>query len=225
MRYRLAIVLAAFTVATISCGVPGSSKFTAIDKKNIPFGLSETTAVPTTTTTIALASTTTVVQPATTIATETVLLFFVAGTQLRPVTQLLPSPASLAQTMSVLETGPQGELGIGLRTAIPERSQSAIKVAGGVATVDLPATFFNAMAPQDQRLAIAQIVVTLTNQRGVGQVTFTQGGVPISVLRGGGELTLPGQVLVSADYDQLLTGSSVSETVPTGPPTATTISK
>ena len=129
MRYRLATVLAVCTAATISCGVPGSSKFTAIDKKNIPFGLSETTAVPTTSTTIALASTTTVVQPATTIATETVLLFFIAGTQLRPVTQLLPSPASLAQTMSVLETGPQGELGIGASyrntRTLTERDQSS----------------------------------------------------------------------------------------------------
>ena len=75
-------------------------------------------------------------------------------------------------------------------------------------TVDLPLTFFNAMAPQDQRLAIGQIVLTLTNQRGVGQVTFTQAGVPISVLRGGGDLTRPGQLLVSADYSQLLSSSA-----------------
>ncbi|MSY18990.1 MAG: hypothetical protein F2735_06595, partial [Actinobacteria bacterium] len=154
------------------------------------------------------ASTTTVVEPATTIATETVMLFFVAGTQLVSVTQLLPRPASLAQTMSVLETGPPREFGVGLRTAIPEGSQSVLTTVGGVVTVDLPLTFFNAMAPQDQRLAIGQIVLTLTNQRGVGQVTFTQAGVPISVLRGGGDLTRPGQLLVSADYSQLLSSSA-----------------
>jgi spore germination protein GerM len=224
MRYKLAAFLVAVVVLTISCGVPSSSKFTAIDKKNIPFGLSETTAAPTTSTTIALESTTTVVQPATTIATETVLLFFVAGTQLVPVTQLLPSPASLAQTMSVLETGPPREFGVGLRTAIPEGSQSLVNVAGGVVTVDLPTTFFNAMAPQDQRLAIAQIVVTLTNQRGVGQVRFTQNDAPISVLRGGGDLTQPGQLLVSSDYDQLLSGSPATNTLPTVPPTPTVTS-
>jgi len=212
MRQQRMVLVSLFVVAAtavVACGgVPDSSQFTAIDKRNIPFGLSETTAVPTTSSTIAPASTTTVVEPATTIATETVLLFFVAGTQLVSVTQLLPRPASLAQTMSVLETGPPREFGIGLRTAIPEGSQSVLTSAGGVVTVDLPLTFFNAMAPQDQRLAIGQIVLTLTNQRGVGQVTFTQAGLPISVLRGGGDLTRPGELLVSADYGQLQSSSA-----------------
>ncbi len=225
MRYRFIAALLAFTVVSISCGVPSSSKYTTIDKRNIPFGLSETTVIPTTSTTVAPQSTTTVVEPATTIATETVLLFFVAGTQLVSVTQLLPRPASLAQTMAVLETGPPREFGVGLRTAIPDGSQSRVSEAGGVVTVDLPVTFFNDMAPQDQRLAIAQIVVTLTNQRGVGQVAFTQNGAQISVLRGGGDLTHPGQLLVSADYDQLLSGSTATNTLPTAPPTATSVAK
>lgn len=224
MRYRILAVLSGLAIVTLSCGVPSSSKFTAIDKKNIPFGLSETTALPTTTTTIAPESTTTVVEPPTTIATETVLLFFIAGTQLVSVTQLLPSPASLAQTMSVLETGPPREFGVGLRTAIPERSQSRLGESGGVVTVDLTPAFFIAMAPQDQRLAIAQIVLTLTNQRGVGQVTFTQNGAPIGVLRGGGDLTQPGQLLVSADYGQLLSGSTGANTPsPASPGVTTTV--
>lgn len=161
-------------------------------------------------------------EPATTIATEPVSLYFVAGTQVVSVSQYLPRPVSIAQTLAVLEAGPPREFGLGLRTAIPEGPPSGISLSGGVVTVNLAPTFFKDMAPQDQRLAIAQFVLTLTDQRGVGQVTFTQNGLPISVLRGGGDLTQPGQLLVSADYAQLLSGASVASTLPTAPPTATT---
>ena len=214
--------LFAVAILVVACGVPSSGKFTTIDKSNIPFGLSETTTSTTTTTTIAMESTTTLAEPATTIATEPVSLYFVAGTQVVSVSQYLPRPVSIAQTMAVLEGGPPREFGLGLRTAIPAGPPSGIALSGGVVTVDLATTFFKDMAPQDQRLAIAQIVLTLTDQRGVGQVTFTQNGLPISVLRGGGDLTQPGQLLVSADYAQLLSSSSAANTLPTAPPTATT---
>ncbi len=209
-------------VFAVACGVPSSGKFTGIDKANIPFGLSETTTSTTTSTTIAMESTTTVAVPATTIATEPVSLYFVAGTQVVSVSQYLPRPVSIVQTMAVLEAGPPREFGLGLRTAIPTGVVSRITLSGGVVTVDLPPTFFKDMAPQDQRLAIAQIVLTLTDQRGVGQITFTQNGLPISVLRGGGDLTQPGQLLVSADYSQLLSSTSAANTLPTAPVTATT---
>ncbi|CAB4877017.1 unannotated protein [freshwater metagenome] len=219
------LIIATVAMTAVSCGVPSSSKFSTIDRANIPFGLSDTTTSTTTTTTIVPASTTTLVEPATTIATEPVLLYYVAGTQLVSVTQLLPRPVSIAQTMAVLEAGPPREFGLGLRTAIPEGAQSQLSEAAGVVTVDLPIAFFKDMAPQDQRLAIAQIVLTLTDQRGVGQVTFTQNNLPISVLRGGGDLTQPGQLLVSADYEQLLSssaGANTQPTTPTAPTTATT---
>ncbi len=221
-RVVLLTCCVAVAVFAVGCGVPSSSKFTTIDRANIPFGLSETTTSTTTSTTIAMESTTTLAEPATTIATEPVSLYFVAGTQVVSVSQYLPRPVSTAQTMAVLEAGPPREFGLGLRTAIPNGVSSGITLTGGVVTVDLPPTFFKDMAPQDQRLALAQIVLTLTNQRGVGQVTFTQNGLPISVLRGGGDLTQPGQLLVSADYEQLLSGASAANTLPTAPPTATT---
>lgn len=229
MKRLLAIsLLTALAVAAVACGVPSSSKFASIDRSNIPFGLSETTSttVVTTSSTIALESTTTLFEPATTIATEPVQLFFVIGAQIVPVSQYLVRPVSIAQTMSALEAGPPREFGVGIRTAIPVGSQTRVNESGGVATVDLQPAFFADMEPRDQRLAIAQIVLTLTNQRGVGQVTFTQNGAPISVLSGSGSATQPGALLVGTDYAGLLSNSAITNSTPTtqpeAPPTATT---
>lgn len=229
MKRLLAIfLLTALAVAAVACGVPTSSKFATIERSNIPFGLSETTstAVVTTSSTIALESTTTLVEAPTTIATEPVQLFFVIGAQIVPVSQYLVRPVSIAQTMSALEAGPPREFGVGIRTAIPVGSQSRVVENGGVATVDLQPAFFADMEPRDQRLAIAQIVLTLTNQRGVGQVTFTQNDAPISVLSGSGSATQPGALLVGSDYAGLLSNSTIPTSTPTTglevTPTATT---
>ena len=95
-RLRILTLLAVIASLAVACGVPRSSKFTSIDRANIPFGLSETTSTttPPPSTTIAIESTTTVLEQATTIATEPVLLYYVAGSQLVNVsTMMLPRRA------------------------------------------------------------------------------------------------------------------------------------
>ena len=73
----------------------------------------------------------------------------------------------------------------------------------GVAVVDLPRRFFDTIAVNDQRLVIAQIVLTLTDSRGIGQVTFNQ-----VVTRPNGESVPSGSPLSKADFVALLDSST-----------------
>ena len=221
MRLRavalLGVAVGLLVALATACGAPSSGGFTVIEDNNIPDVLTETTTTmpATTTTTIELASTTAPTeQPSTTIvATEPVTLYFIAGSQLVPVSQLLARPVTIAQTMKVLEQGPVGA-GVGLRTALSlgleSRPSNAMR---GVVKVDLDPAFFAKMDLRDQRLAIGQIVLTLTEQRGVGAVMFTQNGQPIEVFLDNGATSTVGQNLAHDDYVSLLNSP---------PPTTTT---
>jgi hypothetical protein len=73
----------------------------------------------------------------------------------------------------------------------------------GVVQVILPDGFFDSVTVgTDQRLVIAQLVLTLTDSRGVGQVTFN---VPVPLPSG--ELKPAGEPLSYRDY-QSLAGSN-----------------
>ncbi len=237
MRLRavalLGVAVGLVVALATACGAPSSGGFTVIEDNNIPDVLTETTTTmpttTTTTTTIELASTTAPTeQPSTTIvATEPVTLYFIAGSQLVPVSQLLARPVTIAQTMKVLEQGPVGA-GVGLRTALSlgleSRPSNAMR---GVVKVDLDPAFFAKMDLRDQRLAIGQIVLTLTEQRGVGAVMFTQNGQPIEVFLDNGATSTVGQNLAHDDYVSLLnspppttstTTTTTTTTVPSPPP-------
>lgn len=203
---RSLLGLAALATLVAACGVPSSGAFTPIENENIPYGLGEsttTTTAVTTTTTVVTSTTPTI--PPTTIATEPVTVFFLAGNQLVTIELALVRPASLPQVMVALEHGPPaGPSAAGLRSALRDDATNRVTEEGGVATVDLAPNLFENVTPSDQRLAIAQIVLTLTRQRGIGQVSFTQNGAPVSVPLASGEFTAPGQAVTHGDYEALL---------------------
>jgi spore germination protein GerM len=105
---------------------------------------------------------------------------------------------------------PEGGLGTGLRSALPEDAEISVLSEAGIATVDLPATIFETLDPLDQRLMLGQIVLTLTDRPGVGPVVFTIAGEPTRVYRGDASLTEPGQAVSRDDYLVLLTGGAVA---------------
>lgn len=200
------IVLVVMTV--VSCSIPGSGNVRTIDPGDIPYELNATTtAVPTTTiavttTTPASASTT---STSTTVPVEVVSLFYVAGAQLVPINRLLLTPAVAPQVLAALAEGPpDGDPSAGLRTALPTDFVATVEVLRGIATVDLPPTFVTELPGAEQRLAIAQIVLTLTRRAGIGQVTFTTQSRPQSVPRGRGDLAGPGEAVACDDYANLL---------------------
>lgn len=207
MTRRLSIV-SVLVVVLVACSIPGSGDVRTIDPENIPYELNVTTTLtPTTTvaatTTIAVTPSTT--STSTTVPVEIVALFYVAGAQLVPINRLLLTPAVAPQVLAALAEGPpEGDPSAGLRSALPEGFAAAVDVDRGIATVDLPPTFVTDLPGAEQRLAVAQIVLTLTRRAGIGQVTFTVESRPQSVPRGRGDLANPGAAVACDDYANLL---------------------
>ena len=197
-------------LATSSCSIPGDGSVKQIDPDQIPYELNATTTSPppTTvpaTTTIAPVVETTTSTISSTIPVEVVRLFFVAGAQIVPIDRLLLSPAAAPQVLAALSEGPpEGDAAAGLRSALPIGFVAEVSVERGIATVVLPATFITDIPGGEQRLAVAQIVLTLTRQSGVGQVRFTSNNEPQSVPRGRGDLSAPGATVACDDYANLL---------------------
>jgi spore germination protein GerM len=215
MIRRLLLICAAIAGIAVACGIPDSGNVSRIpDDKvgalddTLPTTSTTTTTIPATT--LEPTTTTTPIATTTTIATEDVTLYFInSGGILVPYTRPLLKGASSGQVLSALQEGPPpGDIGVGLRTAIPRETAAKLRVSedgSGVATVDLPINFYDEVVePEDQILAFGQIVLTLTEVGRVGQVMFTMGGNPTGVLRGAGDLSQPGQPLPPRDYFPLL---------------------
>ncbi|MEX0848471.1 MAG: GerMN domain-containing protein [Ilumatobacteraceae bacterium] len=211
---RVVSITIAVTAATAACGVPQSSEFEPIGRENIQFDMDATTTTSSSTvppTTID-ATTSTQLVTTSTISTEDVLIYFVAGSQINPVTLPLARPASASQVMAkLLEGPPTGDIGTGLRSTILPGAQITVTKASGVGIIDLPAGIFDAMPSRDQRLFFAQIVLTIGRLGGIGPVQFTLAGVPTRVQRGDGTTTEPGDAVTVDDYAVLLTGSTPAE--------------
>jgi spore germination protein GerM len=174
--------------ALASCGVPNSD-FDHIDEDAVPFGLAETPStqsVPSTTADL---------------AQQDVILYFVRDRELVPVTRRLPAPVSLDDVVAALVDGPAPEAGRDVRSALSEDLVEKSETRAGVATVAVT-TSFKDLATTEQRLAVAQLVVTLTGRPGVGQVAFTIDGEPVPVPTGDG--LLAGRPVSRDDFTSVL---------------------
>ncbi len=208
---RTVSLLAIAVLAAVlgACGVPDRGPVHQLDR--VPFGLDVTTTSSTTTSsttsTTLVAVTTTMPPPTTppaTTPTEAIHLYLVSGEQLRPATVQLPAGPTLGDVLQALTAGPPPG-STGLRSALDAgASITGRDDRNGVATVDLPAGFFEGLSTVDQRLAIGQIVLTLVERPGIGQVRFTRGGAPFAVPRGSGELSGAGAVVSRLDFLDLL---------------------
>ena len=209
LRRRALVVLGGTLLVTAACGVDGDSTVRPIDPENIPAELVATTSTTDAPTTTAAVTTTSTTLPelatTTTVPVESAVVFFVAGSQVVPIDRLLLSPAAAPQVLAALLEGvPEGDLAAGLRSALPAGLAATVLVERGIASVDLPAAFVTDLPGAEQRLAVAQVVLTLTRRAGIGQVVFTSGNQPLSVPRGRGDLTAPGDPVACDDYSNLL---------------------
>ena len=222
------LVLTALPILVVACGVPQSSEFEQISGDDVQFGLDQTTTTSTTTippTTIDATSTTIAQTTTTEIPTELVQLYFVAGSQLNPVSQPLSSPVVPQRALSALQEGPPSDIGLGLRTTIPEDADITVVRERGTAVIDLPADIFDNMPLRDQPLFFAQLVLTIGQLGGIGPVVFTLDGEPARAIRGtDGSTGEPGEAVTVDDYLGLLAGApqtttSTTTTVPVPPAT------
>lgn len=160
----------------VSCGITADSRPQALARRDVPFDL--------------LAPSTTIASPEAPGTRVPLSVYLVGINGLVPVDRSVRPPASLAEALSALQTGPtDAEAATGLRTSIPpQTSLSAGAVGFGVGTVELGAGF-GQVGGQEQILAVAQLVFTATSVPEIVKVQFTLNGRPIAVPAGDGALT------------------------------------
>ena len=213
MKSKISVVQGAIASAALillsSCGVPNSNEFTKIADANIPFELNATTtSSSTTTTTLAPdlpmpGAGTGNIPPE--IINETVELYFITANRVLATKIQIASPATTSQVLAALIAGPPiGDAGLGLRSALSTALTATIDVSKGIANIDADAVLLDGLSPIDQRLAIAQLVLTFTSRPGVGQVVLSIEGSQIAIPRGRGDLAKPGTPVSFEDYSSLL---------------------
>lgn len=194
---RVAAILA---VLVVGCSAQNHTAFERIPQGEIPFGLASPVTAPSTSTTTTVASPE---QPD--VVNQPVDVYYVASTSVIRVQRNVASPATVAQVLALLAEGPPRDPAYaGLRSTLPTDFQAEVTVIRGVAQLDATRLFLTTLQPADQRLAIAQLVLTLTSRPGVGQVIVTVDGEPIAVPRGRGDLVEPGTPVTFDDYANLI---------------------
>ena len=160
-----ACVVAAVLLA--GCSVPAQHRAQTMRDAAVPFDLLDPEAPP-------------LVPPPPGPASEQVTLCFVRDGRLVLVNSELATPVSLRAPLDALAAPPAGA-GPLVRTALADPSiVRDVRLVGGIARVDLvPAV--STLSGDEQLLAVAQIVCTLTGRPGVGQVSFTLEGARLAV--------------------------------------------
>ncbi|MFM7890905.1 MAG: GerMN domain-containing protein [Actinomycetota bacterium] len=180
--------------------MPEEGRFVTLAPGDVPEALLVTTTTTSTTTTVPApteVTTTTVAE----VLFDNVELYFVSANRVVRSERRIISPATPTQVLDTLLTGLDAQTeSAGLRSALPRGLTATIEVRRGVARIASTAPFLSDLEPLDQRLAIAQLVLTLTRRPGIGQVIFSVDGEDISIPRGGGDLTAPGAAVTYDDY-------------------------
>lgn len=164
------LVACMVTVLAGACGVPTDDDATVTDPEAVPFELLEPASTTSTTTPTGV---------------DEELFFIGPDGLLRSTVRRVPEPLTLTEVVDELSTAPQNS---DLRTALGDELVDNVDSTGGIAQVDLGPEF-TTLPVDDQVLALAQIVYTLTSQAGVGRVSFELEGTPVPIPRGDGVIT------------------------------------
>lgn len=168
------MAVCAVAALAAGCGVPAQKEAQRARDAAVPFALLDPLAPP-------------LVPPGPGATSEPVALCFVRDGRLVVVSDELATPVTLRASLDALAT-PPADAGPLLRTALTEPSiVQEVRLLGGIARVDLLSAV-SALPTDEQLLAVAQIVCTLTGRPGVGQVTFTLEGARLAVPKGDGSL-------------------------------------
>jgi hypothetical protein len=180
---------ALLTVVAGACSVEAQDSARAVDDEAVPFGLLEADTPP--------------LLPPTSGSSTGATVCFVEDDGLREVEVPLERGATPDEVVAALSR-PPADGGGALRTALGDPSPVAgVAVAGGVAQVDLLPSL-TALGSDEQLLAVAQLVCTLSARPGVGPVSFTLDGAPVEVPRGDGSVT--SSPVSRDDYAELIGG-------------------
>ena len=169
------MVLAAAVVLG-GCGVGGEGSAHVIDPSSVPRGL--LTVTPDTT------------SPGFGSQEANVTLYFEDGDDLAAVNRAVTSPVTLRQVLKVLSRGPTAPERIeGLQSPLSAAGPLIVRsIEADTATVDIRGDF-TALGGQDQIIAAAQLVFTVTAYPGVRAVRLQLSGQQAAVPTGNGSLT------------------------------------
>jgi hypothetical protein len=186
--FAVGLVLAALVIAVpglAACGIPKQDSAKRIDKARVPYRLLDENSGGT--------------ADGQQLGNRNAVIYLARGLRLVPTARSLPPPLTLPRLLRALGRGPtRPEVASGIRTALPvEDTPSDVRVSRGTAIMKLPLTF-TALSRADQVVALAQIVYSVTDQPGIGQVQFTLDGAPIDIPRADRSLT--GQPVTREDY-------------------------
>lgn len=176
MRNGLRIIaLGAAGLCFAACGVPTQRVAHSTPDAQVPSGLLSPT--PPTSTTL---------PPTTATSAATICLTSAFGPLSTAVRQVPANPSTnvILKALAQVPTAQEKALGLGTSVA----SGITAKVQKGIADVSLNPEFAS-NSSTDQLTAVAQIVCTLTEQPGIGQVQFDLGGAAAAVPRGDGSST------------------------------------
>lgn len=186
---RMKIFAICTLVLATGCAVPAQDEARRVRDEAVPFALLDPHAPA-------------IVPPASGPSSESVALCFVRDGRLVIVSDEVAAPADLRSALDALAS-PPADAGPLLRTTLTEPSIVAdVRLLGGIARVDLLPEV-SARPADEQLLAVAQIVCTLTARPGVGQVSFTLQGARLAVPKGDGSLV--SSPVARDDYAGLMT--------------------
>ena len=167
------LALCAAVVALAACGIPVDDDARPLSADEVPSSPPGPTA-PT--------------APAAGSTHVSVEVFFVRASRLVRVHRQLSPPPSVEGAIVALGTEPSpAERSDGLRTALTRPVRLAGTVAAGVPLIDVTEAFALTEG-EEQILALAQLVFTLTGLPGVDGVSFALEGRPVEVPTGDGTL-------------------------------------
>ena len=244
---RIVCLLAVLVVVgggLASCSLPADDQVTTFSPDDLPIDLTSpsTTTTPTTTTTTTLVASTggetTDVPPPTTppptttpiVEREPIRVFYrvsLTSDSMTRVTVNLATPVQLMAVVRELEV-PNDEIrATGVRTSVRMNLIEAVEVEGIIATVELSNDELDEMSLQEQQRAVAQIVLTLTSfvtpdAGGIGLVSFSVDGEPISVFLPDGTNTEAVEPVTFTDYIVLIEGQPTTTTTTSTATTSTT---
>ncbi len=179
---RVVLVVVSVVVAA-SCARGTQTEPEAIDRRDVPFGLTDA-SVPDV--------------EGTTPSGFGASIFLLDPDRLVPVTRRLDEPTPAQRVRALLDGPTEAELTAGDRTAVPSGTTlRGIRLRGHRATINLGGEF-DRVSGTDRAAAIAQLVYTVTEDPLVASVRFEFEGRAIEVPADGGELT--GRAVGRADY-------------------------
>ena len=161
--------IAASCMALVACGVPTTGSPEAVPEGEVPEALRDS------------AETTVPSSPSET-PQEQVTIWFARDDQLVAAVHRIPDQPTIVSVVAELLQGPtDNDRERGLRTAIADpEAIGEVTTARGTAFVELTSSFAELPA-SDQVVAIAQVVLTATDLRGIGRVRFLLGGEDVAV--------------------------------------------